>query len=50
MNIVGLGYTIYLGSEYEATMMAGPASSSPRPMPTASSSCCGSTPRQGRDC
>ena len=22
MNIVGLGYTIYLGSEYEATMMA----------------------------
>lgn len=43
VNIVGLGYTIYLGSEYEATMMAEAASSSPRPMPTASSSCCGST-------
>lgn len=22
VNIVGLGYTIYLGSEYESTMMA----------------------------
>ena len=22
VNVVGLGYTIYLGSEYEATMMA----------------------------
>lgn len=44
VNIVGLGYTIYLGSEYESTMMAEAGRApSPRPTPTACWSCCGST-------
>lgn len=45
-NIVGIGYTIYLGSEYESTTMAEAGSPSPRPRQRPAGR--GSTPRQGR--
>ena len=44
VNVVGLGYTIYLGSDMRRLWCLKPASSSPRLTRTASSSCCGFTP------
>ena len=44
VNIVGLGYTIYLGSEYESTMMAEAGELiAAGPCQRPASSCCGST-------
>ena len=49
VNIVGLGYTIYLGSEYEATMMA-EAGELPGPCQRPHRRAVDLPSRQGRDC
>lgn len=51
VNIVGLGYTIYLGSEYEATMMAeARRAHRPGPCQRPHRRAVDLPPRQGRDC